>query len=112
MYHHPDGPGGGFHQWMSAGENDDSCIKCGVTTPDFGEGVISTHGPVPLICPGPDGAYNAHHFVGTEEELVCAYCTLRISDSMDDPMDWECRDDNHPPIPEGHPNYVAEEAAS
>lgn len=110
MYHHPDGVGGGFHHWMGTGEpRENSCNKCGVTTPDFGEGVVSDHGPIPLWCPGARAAYNSHHFVGSETELTCAYCAVTITDETDpNTVEWECRSDERPPIPEDHPNFVAD----
>lgn len=98
----------GFHQWMGTGErNEDECIGCGVVAPDFGSGVVSDHGPLPIHCPGPGGSYNAHHFQGDKDGISCAYCGHSITSTSDPKrdVDWECRDDNRPPIPRDHPNY-------
>lgn len=98
----------GFHQWMGTGEGDeDSCIGCGVVVPDFNpKGVMSEHGPVPIFCPDVL-PYNAHHFVDDGDgDIRCGFCMVVITDeTLPDDVDWECRDDNHPPIAEGHPNF-------
>lgn len=107
-------PTGGFHHWMSVDsggdghENEDQCISCGVVAPDVADkdSSFSDHGALPLHCPGPDGAYNAHHFTHTGDgELDCAYCGHQVkNDTKPSDVEWECLSHEHGPIPASHPN--------
>ena len=100
-------PTGGFHHWMGTdSEKEDQCISCGVVAPDHGEGVMSDHSPLPIHCPGPDGAYNAHHYTDAPDgKLDCAYCTHQVHDNSDPERDLgECLSPERGPIPASHPN--------
>jgi hypothetical protein len=81
-----------FHNWIGE-DNRDHCLGCGVDTVDFGKGVISDHGPLPLGCPGTD-VQERHSFVRVSkvtEELGCVRCGVVLDDeSLPDEFDWEC----------------------
>jgi hypothetical protein len=82
----------GFHRWLSTDGDEDQCIGCGVASPDFGEGVVSDHGPLPIGCPGPDVA-QPHHFTHSPmpDTIECAYCTVVIGPTtLPSDVDWEC----------------------
>ena len=83
---------GGFHKWGSNDiETDDACERCGVVAPDFGVGVISDHGPLPIMCPGVARYGSSHHFVGDEDEIACAFCGTTIGPDTDPTtVDWAC----------------------
>jgi hypothetical protein len=57
-----------FHKWITADDGDrDECVQCGVVAPDENKNILgkreveSSHGCVPLTCPGPQ-TQNAHEF--------------------------------------------------
>lgn len=81
-----------LHTWLGTDEEgEDSCLGCGVTTPDFGEGVVSDHSPLPIFCPDLE-VVHAHHFGGDEKELSCQHCGYTITrDTMPNEMDWACQ---------------------
>lgn len=86
---------GGFHHWVYVGEgerDEDQCERCGVVAPDFGEGVISDHGPLPLTCPGVCQYGNAHvFFAGVAGAIECAFCSTTIGpDTEPNTVDWAC----------------------
>jgi ribosomal protein S27AE len=59
-----------FHQWITADDGKrDSCVRCGVVAPDENRHIVgkagtveSSHGCVPLTCPGPDAPSRPHEF--------------------------------------------------
>jgi hypothetical protein len=88
-----------FHKWLAT-DAGDQCFRCGVIAPDFGDGVISDHGPLPIDCPGPlDGpgrgpgrVDNPHHFLEGVRGIECAYCGLTLDDeTLPATVGWECR---------------------
>jgi hypothetical protein len=81
-----------FHQWCAT-DDEDQCFRCGVMAPDFGVGVISDHGPLPIDCPGPLGRVaNPHHFLEGVRGIECAYCGLTLDDeTLPATVGWECR---------------------
>jgi hypothetical protein len=87
-----------FHRWLSADE-EDQCIGCGVVSPDFGEGVVSDHGPLPITCPGPEGtgAWPAHHFHSLGNgEIQCHSCGEIIGgDTLPADVEWRCNPAQH-----------------
>jgi len=107
-------PTGGYHHWMSVDSGDeghdseDQCISCGVVTPDVADkdSAFSDHGALPLGCPGPKGAYNAHHFTHMGDgELDCAYCGHQVkNDTKPSDVEWESLSHDRGPIPADHPN--------
>lgn len=80
-----------FHNWLSTDSPDeDQCLGCGVRTHQFGEGVISDHGPLPIACPGP-GVMQPHIFEAFGEDLECAICGRCVDDNTTpDELNWEC----------------------
>jgi len=90
----------GFHRWETADDDPerarplDRCIQCWVLTPEFGEGVISDHGPLPIGCPGPDatGPWLAHSFDDAGDGAIrCDQCTLVIDmHTLPADVDWRC----------------------
>lgn len=89
----------GFHRWLSVDTDpdqqpEDQCLGCGVTTPDFGTGVVSDHSPLPIMCPGPDGTgpWPAHHFAAMPDDaLQCHWCNLVIDGStLPADVEWRC----------------------
>lgn len=89
-----------FHRWYATDdERTDACIGCGVvshveTDPD---GVTVDHGPLPIICPGPQDA-PAHHFIligpvgGAAAFLDCQRgCGVTVTDTTDPAaVVWAC----------------------
>jgi hypothetical protein len=90
-----------FHRWMGTDDaRTDTCIGCGVHTPDYGSGVMSDHGPLPLWCPAPQPEWP--HYLqpavpgsGESVALECEWCGARVTDlTLPDTFGWECR--QHP----------------
>ena len=83
-----------FHRWdrwVSEDSGGDHCLRCGVVTPDFGKGVISDHGPLPIACPG--DVANPHHFFGRSTRIECHFCGLVIDDeTLPADVNWECEE--------------------
>jgi hypothetical protein len=100
----------GFHRWLTADDDPDrprtldQCIGCGVVAPDFGEGVVSDHGPLPIGCPGPDATapWIAHHFDDAGDGAIeCDHCTLRIDmHTLPADVDWQCNPGIHEHCPD------------
>jgi len=88
----------GFHRWLSVDVEpdmrEDRCFGCGVITPDFGEGVVSDHGPLPIGCPGPEGTgpWPAHHFADIGDGAIqCHACNLLIDETtLPADVEWRC----------------------
>jgi hypothetical protein len=89
----------GFHHWLciDSGEDgakpEDQCFQCGVITPEFGVGVVSDHGPLPIGCPGPNlGPWPAHYFYDVGEGTIeCVQCDTQIGpDTLPADVEWRC----------------------
>lgn len=91
-----------FHRWLTASDDDgldpeDECVGCGVRVPDFGEGVIADHSPIPLWCPAPQPEW-PHYFQRTPIEhesgiptTQCVWCGFLLTPETEpDEFTWEC----------------------
>ncbi len=90
-----------FHNWIGE-DGADHCLQCGVITVDFGWGIMSDHGPLPLFCPGNDVG-EPHRFVRLtkdDQSIGCEGCGLVLDeDSLPDDVDWECdRVEDYPAV--------------
>lgn len=88
-----------FHRWYSTDdEHTDACQSCGVAShvESDGEGAVD-HGPLPIICPGPEVAI-PHHFtligpVGAAAAFLDCQrgCGVTITEDTDPTaVNWEC----------------------
>ena len=108
-----------WHHWLTTDDDPDrarpldQCLFCGVVTPEFGEGVLSDHGPLPIMCPGPDGTgpWPAHHFdPAGNDSIECVHCGVTIDgDTLPADVDWRCNPSglwHCPEHPESTPDHV------
>jgi hypothetical protein len=72
------------HRWIAADE-DDRCLRCGLTIPAAGADTL------PSACPGSDIARAHVLALGPNGTLECGYCTLAITETTTyQQIPWEC----------------------